>query len=62
MEERQQVVDILSGQEVWRLQRQVEPARHADLGVTARDAAVLGDVLLDLHVNLEGVRVEVEHH
>lgn len=61
VEEREKVIHILCGQEVWNLESQIKPSGHSHLRVSTRNAAVLRDVFLYLHVYLVRVRVEIEH-
>lgn len=61
MEQSQEVVHILGGQEIRDLQWKVEPSWDCYLRVSAWSAPILRDVLLNLHVNLIRVGVEVEH-
>ena len=62
MEQSQQIVHILSRQEIWNFQWQIEPSRHTDLRVSPRCASIVWNILLHLHVNLVSMWIEIKHN
>lgn len=62
MEQSQEIIDVLGGQEVRHLKGKVEPSRDTDLRVTSWHTAILWYVLLHLHMNLISVGIEIEHN
>lgn len=61
VEQGQKVVHVVRLHKIWSLQWQVEPTRHSNRFVTADIWTFLWEVLLNLHVNLVGMWVEVKH-
>lgn len=62
MEQRQQVINILSSQKIWDLKRQIEPSWNCYNRVSAWNGSILRNIFLNLHMNLICVRIKIEHH
>ena len=61
VEECQQIINVLRCQKVRCSEGQVEPFGNGDLRVPAWHRPILWNLLLDLHMHLESVRVEIKH-
>ena len=62
VEKSQKIVDVLSGKEIRNLHWQLKPARHCYLSVSSSHRTIKVLDVLYLHVDLEGMRIEVEHN